>query len=316
MSLRKRIKTLLPIEQFLTQLNRIHLPGFAGMSLGEVLRFYAKGIQKSSLTNRAAAVSFKFFIALFPGLIFILTLIPYIPIPNFHQRLIIAIEDFIPSEIYPLLKKTIVDIIQDRKTGLLSLGFFFATFFSTNGMNGLMKAFNDSAYITETRSPLRHRWVAFWLTLFTIFTLLFSIIFLVLSNKILLNLLHSHQIPSFLFSLLSMLKWLTVFIVVFFYVATIFYFAPAPSMRWRYFSAGALVSTIFCILFTYLISVYINNFNSYNKVFGLLGTFPIILIWMFLNSLSLIIGFELNVSIRHAEARKNFKVQTKSFNST
>lgn len=305
MTLVERIKNLLPVEQFLKLLNRIHLPGFAGMPLGEVLRFYAIGIQKSSLTNRAAAVSFKFFMALFPGLIFILTLIPYIPIPNFHQRLIIAIEGFIPAEIYPLLEKTIIDIIQDRKTGLLSLGFIMAAFFSTNGMNGLMKAFNDSAFITETRSAFRHRWVALWLTLFAILTLLSSIAFLVVSNKMLLGMLQNHHISPFVFSLLSMVKWLIVFVVVFFFVATIFYFAPAPSMRWRYFSAGALVSTVFCILFTYLISVYINNFNNYNKLFGLLGTFPIVLVWMFLNSLSLIIGFELNVSIRHAEARKN-----------
>lgn len=304
MTVGDRIKKLLPIEQILKLLNRIHLPGFAGMPLGEVLRFYVMGIQKSSLTNRAAAVSFKFFMALFPGLIFILTLIPYIPIPNFHHRLIIAIEGFIPGEIYPLLEKTIIDIIHDRKTGLLSLGFIIAAFFSTNGMSGLMKAFNDSAFITETRSPLRHRWVALWLTLFAIFTLIFSIAFLVLSNKLLVGLLKSHHISKLVFSLLSMVKWMIVFMVVFFYVATIFYFAPAPSMRWRYFSAGALVSTLFCILFTYLISVYINNFNNYNKVFGVLGTFPIILVWMFLNSLSLIIGFELNVSIRHAEARK------------
>lgn len=305
MTLGERIKNILPVEQFLKLLNRIHLPGFAGMPLGEVLRFYAMGIQKSSLTNRAAAVSFKFFMALFPGLIFFLTLIPYIPIPNFHQRLIIAIEGFIPGEIYPLLEKTIIDIIHDRKTGLLSLGFIIAVFFSTNGMNGLMKAFNDSAFITETRSALRHRWVAFWLTLFAIFTLVFSIAFLVLSNRLLVNLLQGHHISPFVFSLLSIVKWLIVFVVVFFYVATIFYFAPAPSMRWQYFSAGALVSTIFCILFTYFISIYIHNFNSYNKIFGILGTFPIILVWMFLNSLSLIIGFELNVSIRHAEARKD-----------
>lgn len=304
MTIGERIKKLLPVEQILKLLNRIHLPGFAGMPLGEVLRFYAMGIQKSSLTNRAAAVSFKFFMALFPGLIFILTLIPYIPIPNFHHRLIIAIEGFIPAEIYHLLEKTIIDIIHDRKTGLLSLGFIIAAFFSTNGMSGLMKAFNDSAFITETRSPLRHRWVALWLTLFAIFTLIFSTAFLVLSNKFLVGLLKAHYISKLVFSLLSMVKWLIVFTVVFFYVATIFYFAPAPSMRWRYFSAGALLSTLFCILFTYLISVYINNFNNYNKLFGVLGSFPIILVWMYLNSLSLIIGFELNVSIRHAEARK------------
>lgn len=305
MKLREKIRQYIPVEQFLRLLNRIVLPGFAKIPLGEIFRFYAMGIQKSSLSNRAAAVSFRFFMALFPGLIFLITLIPYIPIPDFSNKLMLGIEQILPSELFTLLEKTIKDAVHDRKTGLLSIGFVTAVFFATNGMNGLMQAFNDSAFITETRSVFRHRLAAFLLTVFAFLTFVIGLFLLVYINRTLIHWLKLKYISHLIFTLLSFLKWSVLTTLIYFYVATIFYFAPSRSMRWNYFSVGALVSTLFCILFTFLTSVYIDNFSKFNQIFGLLGSFPIVLIWMFLNSLSLLIGFELNVSIRHVDYRKN-----------
>lgn len=270
------------------------------MPLAEVLEFFIHGAQKSSLTNRAAAVSFKFFMALFPGVIFLMTLIPYIPVHNFHQKLLLIIEDVIPDQVYPMIEKTIVDVVRRRQTGLLSLGFFIAMFFSTNGMNGLMKAFNESAFVTETRKPLRQRGVAIVLTMISVVVLISTVTFLLASSRFINQLFHQGYMSRGWFNLWLSLKWVPVFGILYFLYAIIFYFAPSRSMRSGFFSTGALASTLFSILFTYLITIYINNFNNYNKIYGVLGTFPVILIWMFLNSLSLLIGFELNVSIRHA----------------
>lgn len=302
--LKHRIKESTFFRKVRAILYGIRLPGFAGLPLLYVLEFFIRGAQKSSLTNRAAAVSFKFFMAIFPGIIFLMTIIPYIPIANFHQKLLISIEGFIPEQVYPMIEQAVVDVVKTRKTGLLSLGFFIALFFSTNGMNGMMKAFNESAFITETRKPLKQRGVAFLLTLSSVITLILTVIFLVLSNRWMLDWYREYDMSKTWYNILLSLKWLPVFIVLYFLMATIFYLAPSKSMRSNFFSTGALASTLFSILFTYLISVYINNFNSYNKIYGVLGTFPIILIWIFLNSLSLIIGFELNVSIRHAENQR------------
>ncbi|MBE2247587.1 MAG: YihY/virulence factor BrkB family protein [Candidatus Competibacteraceae bacterium] len=304
MRLRDRIISYLPIEQTLKLLNKIVLPGFGGIPLGEIVRFYVLGLQKSSLTTRSAAVSFRFFMALFPGLIFLITLIPYIPIADFPYKLMLGIQEILPQEVFPLFEKTIIDALHNRKTGLLSLGFLAAVFFATNGMNALMQAFNDSAYVTETRTMFRHRLVAFVLTLFAVLVFVSGIFFLVYSNRMLAGWLRTEQISHLLFSILSFMQWVVLAIVIYFYVATIFYFAPSRSMRWTYFSVGALVSTLFSMLFSYLTSVYMNNFSNYNQIFGLLGSFPIILIWMYLNSISLLIGFELNVSIRHAGFKK------------
>lgn len=293
-----------PFRKIRALLYVVRLPGFSGLPLLYVLEFFIKGAQRSSITNRAAAASFKFFMGIFPGIIFLMSIIPYVPVPNFHHKLLVSIEGIIPAQVYPMFEQAIVDVVKRRQTGLLSLGFLIALFFSTNGMNGLMKAFNESAFITETRKPIKQRGVAFLLTFSSVLTLILTVTFMVLSNRFVTQMYQEHEVGKTLYNLLLTLKWLPVFVVLYFQMAVIFYLAPARTMRSGFFSAGALAATLFSILFTYLISIYINNFNNYNKIYGVLGTFPIILIWIFLNSLSLIIGFELNVSIRHAESQR------------
>lgn len=278
------------------------LPGFSGMTNEEVFRFFIKGLKKGAIGTRAAAATYKFFMALFPGVIFLLTLIPYIPIPNFHHKLLISAEGIIPAEIFPLIEKTLVDTVINKKSGILSLGILFTMYFATNGMNGLMQAFNASAFITETRKPFKQRLVAIFFTFFLIFVMMFVVAFMTFIGWI-----KSHY-RDHLFDVtvvfINIGQWLFIFSVIYFAIATIFYYAPSRTMRWSYFSAGAFSSTIIVILASIGISIYITYFSTYNKVYGILGTIPLILIWINLIVYSLLIGFELNVSIRYADKYK------------
>ncbi len=280
----------------------MRLPGFSGLTNEEVFGFFIRGMKKGAIGTRAAASTYKFFMALFPGIIFLLTLIPYIPIPNFHHRLLISAEGLIPAEIFPLLEKTLVDTVINKKSGILSLGILFTIYFATNGMNGLIQAFNASAFISETRKPLKQRLVAIFFTFFLVFIMMF-----VVASMTFISWLKSHfrdNLFDFTVVLINIGQWLFIFSVIYFAIATIFYYAPARTMRWSYFSAGAFSSTIIVILASLGISVYITYFSTYNKVYGILGTIPLILIWINLIVYSLLIGFELNVSIRYADKYK------------
>lgn len=278
------------------------------MPLGDVLFFYFKGLWESSLSDRAASISFRFFMALFPGLIFFITLIPYIPIPDFHQQLMIGIQSFIPAELYPLLEKTIIDTVHSKKTGLLSVGFLLAMYFSSNGMYALMKSFHESVAIEDSRSNIHKRLIALGLTVFAVFVLVFSTSFLVYSDVNIYLLLAKLQISDASALVLSFLKWVLTFLFVFIYIATILFVTIPSSIRRQYLSPGAWLATFFCILFTYFITVYLSNFNSYNKLYGILGSFPIVLVWIYLNSISLLIGFELNVSIHRVKSQKKHDI--------
>jgi membrane protein len=282
-------------------------PGFKGLSVGEVYDFYVMALRDSSVLERAYSASFKFFMGLFPGLIFLMTLIPMLPIPNFQSSLLISLESIIPEKIFPLVEQTVIDVIKNKNTGLLSVGFLVTMIFSTGGMNGIMRAFNDSALITEDRKPLKQRLYAAGLTFFGFFVLIFMITFIIITNKYFLVLKTSFTISESWYHILLSSKWLVIFFLIYIVIATLFYFAPARHLRHSFFSPGSIASTFCAILFTYLFSIYINNFSNYNKIYGILGTLPLLLVWIFLNIVSLLIGFELNVSIMSAKKQKGKK---------
>lgn len=298
--LHRKLLRFRPYFLLMRPLYRYSLPGFGGVKIAAVLRFLFYGMQKSSLTNRAAAVSFKFFMALFPGIIVLISLIPFVPIENFQKNILQFFAETIPEQIYPLFKDTLNDIIKTRKNGVLGIGLLVTFFFSTNGMNGLMKAFNDSALITETRKPLKQRGIAILLTFFLVIFLFSAVASIILHKNALGWLYKAGYINAYWKTYLLQFKWLNVYLLFYLITSAIFYLAPARTMRWNFFSPGAFLTTLFSVFFTFLISLYINNFNSFNQVYGLLGSFPIILIWFFLNSLAVLIGFELNLAIKNA----------------
>ena len=300
----KFLKKLPILRQLDAAAHKWYPPGFKGMSVGEVYDFYALAFSDDSLLERAYSASFKFFMALFPGVIFLMTLIPILPIPNLQSSLLISLEGVIPYKIFPYVEQTLIDVVKNVNTGLLSIGFLFTMIFSTGGMNGIMRAFNDSALITDNRKALKQRLYAAGLTFFGFFVLISLVVFIVFTNKYLSQLHNINAISDTLYKVLLQSKWLVIFFMFYIVIATLFYFAPAKSMRHSFFSPGSIASTLFAILFAYLFNVYINNFNNYNKIYGILGIFPLALIFIFLNIISLLVGFELNMSIMSAKARK------------
>ncbi len=295
----------LPIIRQIDQLaHKCYPPGFKGLSVGEVYDFYAVALSDGAVLERAYSASYKFFLGLFPGLIFIMTLIPMLPIPNFQTSLLVNLESIIPEKIFPLVEQTVIDVIKKKNTGLLSLGFLVTLIFSTGGMNGIMRAFNDSALMNEDRKPLKQRFYALCLTLFGFVILVAMISFMIITNTYLLKLRMHESISDSWYHILLSSKWVVIFFLIYVVIATLFYFAPARHLRHSFFSPGSFASTFCAILFTYLFTIYINNFSNYNKIYGILGTLPMLLVWIWLNIVSLLIGFELNVSIMSAKKKK------------
>ncbi len=284
---------------FLIRLSKkIVIPGFDGMPLYDVTVFFVKGLSKGYITTRASAISFNFFLAIFPTVIFFFTIIPFIPIANFQQSLLDIIQDFIPDEAYATVQSTVEDIVIRPHGGLLSVGFLLSLYFSTNGINSLMVAFNNTFHTIETRSVIKQRLVSIFLVIIITFLLIISI-GLITFGTWLLSILLPAQIlkSSFIFSLILILKWLIILSTLFFAISFIYYFVPAKKRHFRFISAGSSLATFLIIATTLGINFYVDNFSKYNALYGSIGTLLVILLWIYLNSLSLLIGFELNASI-------------------
>lgn len=284
---------------FLIRLSKkIVIPGFDGMPFYDVAVFFVKGISKGYITTRASAISFNFFLAIFPSVIFFFTIIPFIPITNFQQSLLDIICDFIPDEAYATVQTTVEDIVIRPHGGLLSVGFLLSLYFSTNGINSLMIAFNNTYHTIETRSAIKQRIVSIFLVIINTFLLIITIGLITFGTWLLSILLPAQILKShFIFSVILILKWMVIIAMLFFAISFIYYFVPAKRRHFRFISAGSSLATFLVIATTLGINFYVDNFSKYNALYGSIGTLLVILLWIYFNSLSLLIGFELNASI-------------------
>ena len=296
----EKILRLKPVAFLIGLSKKIVLPGFDGIPLYDVTVFFVKGLYEGYITSRASAISFNFFLAVFPTLIFFFTIIPFIPITNFQQSLLDLIRDFLPDTAFATVQTTVEDIITRPRGGLLSVGFVLSLYFATNGINSLMEAFDNTYHTIETRSAIKQRIVAIFLVAIITILLIISIGLITFGTWLLSIILPAQILESNLyFSVIVVSKWLITFVMLFFAISFIYYFAPAKKRHFRFISAGSTLATLLIISTTLGFNFYVNNFSRYNVLYGSIGTLLIVLLWIYFISFSLLIGFELNASIFH-----------------
>lgn len=289
------------VRKILIWSKRLVLPGFDGLPLFDVTVFFVKGIQKGSITTRAAAMSFNFFLAIFPAILFFFSLIPYIPIADFQGSLMNLLRDLIPEKAFEAVEGTLMDIIMRPRGNLLSIGFLMAMFFSTNVITSIMEAFNHTFYAVETRSATKQRLMAIGLV-FLLSILVVLAIALITFGPLVLNWLQLHHILNDKLSLflLTAGKWIITLALLFFAFSSLYYFAPSRKLRFRFISAGSTVTTLLFIAASVIFNFYVNNFARYNTLYGSIGTLIIFMLWIYFNSIIILLGFELNASISAA----------------
>ncbi|MDX1903691.1 MAG: YihY/virulence factor BrkB family protein [Thermonemataceae bacterium] len=274
------------------------------------LQIFFNNIINNSLQIRASAVAFSLTLSLFPFLLFLITLIPYTPLE--YKEVFNFMRDNLPKEIFLTVESTINDIMLHKRSDLLSVSFIFTLYAATNGMAALIQAFNSVFRYAEKRSFLKQRMVALLLTLIVSFIFLFSVLALIIS-RFLMNMLTDWGFLENNFSLwgLLLLKYVLVFLVFWIAISAIYYIAPASHEKWSFFSSGSLLTAFLAIVITNFFSFYLENFASYNKLYGSIGTFIALMVWIYLLAFVLMLGFEVNASLM--EARKT-KPKPKAFN--
>ena len=284
---------------------KLVLPGFDGLPLYTVTVFFIKGLYEGYITSRASAISFNFFLAVFPTLIFLFTIIPFIPIEDFQGTLLSLIHDFIPKSAYETVRETVEDIVTRQRGDLLSLGFILSLYFSTNGLNSLMEAFNNTYHTIETRSSFR-QWLISALLVFILTVLLILSIGLMTLGPVILSVFIPVKIleSAFYSFLIWLMTWLLSISAFFFAISFLYYLAPARRRDFRFISAGSSLATLLVILTTAGFNFYVDNFARYNILYGSIGTLMVVLLWIYFNAISLLIGFELNASIYNAKREK------------
>lgn len=279
-------------------------PGFDGATLEMVARLIAKGLfGRGVLVTRASSIAFNMLTAFLPATIFIFTLIPFIPIPNFQAELVNLFQNMLPENAYGFFETTIVDVITNRSGTLLVLMFLATVIFSTNGIHALIHAFNVSALDFESRTWIQQRKIAVILLVFVLIMFTAASALIILSRSVVDRLVEIGVLElNLVFYIVMVLKWILIVAMLFFAISTLYYLVPARRRDFRYISPGSILATTLFIITSLAFSAYVNNFGQYNKLYGTIGTIIVILIWFYLNSVALLVGFELNISIRVATA--------------
>lgn len=287
------------------QLRRFSLPGFEGVPMYYVIKFFWRGLQKGSLNLRASAIAFNFLLAMGPAIIFLLTLIPYFPVKNSQNEILTIIQDMMPTNAFLFVESTLQELTVKRG-GLQFFGFATAVFFSTKGISAMIASFNATYHSIESRSYLQQKIVAIGLV--AIFsTLIISSVFLMLFGKITMNKMVEYNFiqVNFLYYLIVVVKWVIIFLMIFFANSFLYYLAPQRKMKWKFISPGSSLATILFILVSIVFSYFMNNFAQLNRIFGSIGALIALMIWLNFIALTLLIGFELNVSIKNARLNNN-----------
>ena len=287
-----------PIAFLIRKSKHLYLPGFEGVPLYDVLNFFYKQVQTVGLTERASAIAYNFIMAIPPSFLFLFTLIPSLPFikkVTLKKELHALITDIIPAKIYNAnLIKFVDSFIDDSKIGLLSFGLLTALFFASNAMMGLMRSFNKNYIGFAKRKDLHTRWMAIKLTAL-LFLLLLGFLILIITQGAMLKWIGIKN--DTLREVIYYVRWIFVVALIYYSIAFIYKYAPAVEKKWKLISPGTILATSLSILATLGFSYFVNNFGKYNALYGSIGTIIVLMAVIYINSLVLIIGFELNVSI-------------------
>lgn len=282
-------------------------------SLYRTLTIFVDKVSDNQLFERAYGVAFNFTLSIFPSIIFVFALIPYLHtwIPSIGQDEILQfMKDIMPESLFQATATTIYDTLHIRREGLISFGVLFALFLATNGVNSLMKSFNMSYKTYEKRSFIKMRMYALFLTIILAFAFILAILLLVIGQQII-EWLFSFGIltENFIYYLIIFLRFVVVFVAFYLAIASIYYWGPAIHDKWIFFSLGSAIAASLCVAVSFGFSVYVNNFGTYNKVYGSIGTLIAFMVWQYLMSAILLLGFEFNASIDRAASGDIHKLE-------
>lgn len=288
---------------------KVIIPGFQRVPLFDVAVFFVKGLTKGDLSQRAGAMSYRFLFSLLPTLITFFAILPYIPISDLYDNIYSFIYEIVPIDYHNYVKETLDGILRQKHSGLLSVSIIGSLYASSGGINAIIKGFNRSQHSVEHRTWIKQRLVSVGLLLLIYILVVISFTLIIGYKTGLRFLISKGIIPKTLYPFLIIGKWVVLIALTYFTVSILYYFAPANRSDYRFFSAGSSLATILFLVLTSGLRIYIEHFTNYNAIYGSLGFLIVLMLWIQMNSHTLLIGFELNASIVEATHEKRARIK-------
>jgi membrane protein len=299
----QRLEKIPVVKQLVLLLKKIKLPWLQGLSFYDLMELYIVGIIEGALSYRAAAIAFSFFMALFPFALFILNLIPYIPIEGFQQDFLNFVKDGVPPNTFDAISKIIDDILHNSYQGLLSTGFILSIFLMANGLNAILDGFENSYHVVIKRKFFRQYLIALGMSLFFSFLLLLTVAIIVIF-EVFIQKTKIQDVFSDKIQLIQLGRYLFLVGMILITNSILFKFGTKRDDKHSLISIGAVFSTILIIVSSYFFGIWVVKFSKYNELYGSIGTLLIVMFYIWINCMILLLGFELNGAIRKLKTHK------------
>ncbi|MBE0392298.1 membrane protein [Flavobacterium sp. 7E] len=292
----ERIEQIPILRSLVRPLKKVKLPWLQGLTLYDLLEIYGVGIAEGALSNRAGSIAFSFFMALFPFALFILNLIPYIPIEGFQDDFLKFVEDGVPPNTFYAISNIVNDILHNSHSGLLSSGFLLSIFLMANGLNAILGGFQNSKHVLVKRGFFQQYFIAVGMSLvlsiLLIVTVATIVVFEVFIQKLTAREFLSEQIP-----LVVLGRYVFLILMILITTSILFKFGTKHDKTRSFISIGSVFTTIFTIIISYFFGIWVIRFSKYNELYGSIGTLLIVMFYIWINCMILLLGFELNATI-------------------
>ena len=288
------------IRNLVHLLKRIKHPWLQGLSLYDLLELYGLGIVESALTYHASAIAFSFFMALFPFALFILNLIPYIPIAGFQEDFLLFVKDGVPPNTYDAIYKIITDILNNSHSGLVSYGFLLSILLMANGLNGILGGFETSRHVLVKRGFVRQYLVSLGMSLVLAFLLIVTVAIIVVFEVVIQKTVFSDQVQ-----LIVLGRYAFIILMILITTSILFKFGTKHDKNRAFISIGSVFTTILILIDSYAFGIWVIKFSQYNELYGSIGTLLILMFYIWINCMILLLGFELNATINKLKVKKS-----------
>ncbi|MBK8226570.1 MAG: YihY/virulence factor BrkB family protein [Flavobacteriales bacterium] len=310
--LQRRILYSRPFRRLIAWASRIILPGFEGFNVYQIARFFIGALATGHIVTRASAIAFKLFLAFFPAVIVLLTLIPYVPIADFQARLLSTFQDMMPLEVFRFINSTLEDLVVKKHGTLLSVSFLVGLYLASNSVDAILAGFSGSTNITKWHSPLKQRLLSLGLLVALTALAVIAIPLLTVSGIAIhwvtdLGLMPGGLVTYALFGG----KWIITILVVIAAVSLLYNAGDPTARRFRLFTPGALLAVLLILIVSQALAYMFSNITNYNALYGSIGAILAVQFWIYFNMIAILVGYELNTSIARARILRRTRLEVR-----
>lgn len=289
------------------------LPGFDGFDLYRISRFFFLALSEGRIITRASAIAFKLFLAFFPTIILLLTLIPYIPVADFQDKLMETFRGMLPIEVYRFIEDLLHDLVVRKHSTLLSISFLVGIYLASNSMAAIMSGFSYSYHITRWHSAFKQRLISLGLLMVLTVMLVVAMALLTLSNWAVSLLAHHGHVFGILEVIgFFIVKWGTTIMLMLTSISLLYNAGDPSARRFKLFTPGAFLALILTLLLSQGLAFFFSHITNYNALYGSLGAILAVQLWLYFNMIVLLVGFELNTSVARARMEHSDRLRPAS----